>query len=113
LNFDAFDLVDERLGHRLLGLVVLRELIEDRPREHPHLVDLRRVLDEVARRHGREARVVDLRQEAVQRVAELVKQRLGVVEGDEHRLAGRALDEVVVVRRKRRHRLAGEGLAPW
>ena len=44
------------------------------------------------------------------RVAELVEQGLGVVERDQHRLAGGALDEVVVVRRDRRDRLAGERL---
>jgi hypothetical protein len=46
----------------------------------------------------------------VQRVAELVEQGLGVVERDQHRRAGGAADEVVVVRRDRGQCGAGEGL---
>ena len=64
-----------------------REAIEHLARQHPVLVDLRRELDEVARRR-RQPRIRDVLQQAMQRVAELVEQRLRIVERDQHRLAG-------------------------
>ena len=77
----ALDLLDQRLRDRLAGLVVQREAIEDLGRRQPVLEQLRRKLDVVASdARARDRRVVHVRAQAVQRVAELVEQRLGVVQ---------------------------------
>ena len=47
----ALDLVDERLRHRLAGLVVPGKAIEELAVEQPSLVELRRQLHVVERRH--------------------------------------------------------------
>jgi hypothetical protein len=61
----------------------------------PMLVELGRELHEVARDRGAgDHRVGDVRQEAVQRVPELVEERPRIVEGEERRAAIRALGEV-------------------
>ena len=91
----ADDLVDERLRHRLFRLVVAREAVEHLARQQPVLVQLRRELDEVARR-ARQARVAHVLQQAVQRVAELVEQRLGIVQRDQHGLAGAPFTKLVL-----------------
>ena len=98
----AYDLVDERLRHRLLRLVVPREAVEHLARQQPVLVHLRR--DTRRSRAASPARpgYAHVLQQAVQRVAELVEQRLRIVQRDQHGLARRALHEVVVVRRDRR-----------
>ncbi len=100
LNFSAFSmLVDQRLRHRLAGLVMAREAIQHLTRQQPALVELRRQLHEIPRGSG-QAAVSDVLQQAVHRVAELVEQRPGIVQRDQDRLARRALHEVVVVRRR-------------
>ena len=43
------DLVDQRLRHRLVGLIMPREAIQHGPRQHPVLHHLRRVLDVIPR----------------------------------------------------------------
>ena len=89
------DLVDQRLRHRLAGLVVLGVVGEHLRVERPVLVELRRELDEVARRVGAgERRILHVREHAVQRVAELVEHRGHVVEAEQRRLAGGRLGEV-------------------
>src|SRR3546814_3680808 len=62
-------------------------------------MEFRRVLfrSEVPRRAA-ETRIVNVREEIVDGVTEFVKQGLGIVEADQHRLARRWLHEVVVVR---------------
>ncbi len=64
----------------------------------PVLVELRGQFDEIARhRRAGEQRISDVRQHAVQRMAELVEQRAGVVEGEQRRLAGGRLSEIADV----------------
>ena len=79
------------------GLVVAGEAVERLGRQHPILVHLARIFDEVARRR-RQARIVHVDQEIMDGVAEFVEQGLGVVEADQHRLARPGLGEIVVVR---------------
>ena len=89
------DLVDQRLRHRLAGLVVLGVVGEHLRIGRPVLVELRRELDEVARRVGaRQRRVLLVGEHAVQRVAELVEHGDHVVERQQRRLAGGRLGEV-------------------
>ena len=80
-----------------------REALQHLGGREPVLVDLRGELDEVARGAGAGlGRVVDVRQQAVQRVPELVEHGLCVVPGDEQRRARLPLHEVGVVRHDRR-----------
>ncbi len=67
--------LDQRLGHRLAGAIVAGETAQRLGPLQPMLEQLRRQLDEVARdvRAG-EQRIGDVRQHAVQGVAELVEQ---------------------------------------
>jgi hypothetical protein len=91
-------LVQQFLRHRRAGLVVLGVVGQHFRPGHPHLVDLRRELDEVARHAGaREARVLHVREHAVQRVAELVEHGAHFVVGQQGRLAGGRLRDVQVV----------------
>ena len=94
-------LFDERVGQRLVGLVVSRKPVEQLSREHPLLVDLRRQLDEVSRRVAKRG-IRHVLQQGMQRVPELVKQRPDVVHGHEDRRPWAAPEKVVVVRRERR-----------
>src|SRR5438132_3196161 len=71
------------------------------------LVELRRELDEVARRAA-EARIFDRREHRVQRVSEFVKHRRDVAEAEERRLTGGRLCEVLDVVH---NRLAAEEFA--
>ena len=82
-------------GRRLAGLVVAGEALQHlRPRQ-PVLVELGGQLDEILLHAGaRHARIGDVREQAVQAVAELVEQRARVVEAQQRRLARRALGEV-------------------
>src|SRR5690606_36739769 len=99
----ALDPVDQLLRDRLARLVMDREALEHLGRREPVLEELRWELDVVARDgRARERRVLDGRREPVQRVAELVEERLRIVPRDQDRLARRALHEVRVVRDDRR-----------
>src|SRR5438552_10969079 len=51
----SLDLVEQRLRHRLTGLVMFREVLQHFRPGRPHLVYLRRVLNEIAR-HTRSAK---------------------------------------------------------
>ena len=83
--------VEQRFRHRLAGRGVARIFLQNLRHLQPVLVELRGQLDEIARHRGAgEQRIGDVRQQAVQRVAEFVEQRAGVVEGQQRRLAGRA-----------------------
>ena len=78
----------------------------------PVLEDLRRQLDEVAQHAGaRQALVGDVREQAVQAVAELVEERARVVEAEQRRRARCGLREVVVVDDDRQHRVASRAVA--
>ena len=99
--------VDELLRHPLARLVVHRVAREDLGPQQPQLVHLARQLDEVAVDAGAGLRrVPHPREEAVQGVPELVEQRLGLVERQQRRLAGRGLGDVEVVHDHRE--VAGE-----
>ena len=82
LKVRLLDPLDQGLRHRLAGLVVAGEPVEGLRRQHPILVHLARIFDEVARRAA-EARIVHVRQEIVDGVAEFVEQGLGIVEADQ------------------------------
>ena len=94
----------EHVGRdRLVRLEVACVVLHDLGPQHPHLVHLAGELDEVAEHVGaRELRVRDMGEQTVQRVAELVEERLGLVEGQQRRLPGRRLRHVQVVHHDRR-----------
>ena len=95
-------LVQQRARHRLAGLVVLRVVRQHARPVRPHLVDLRRVLDEVARHLGAgHARVLHVGEHAVQRMPELVEQRRHLVPGQQRGLAVGRLRDVEVIRHHR------------
>ena len=95
----GLDLVDQFGRHGRARLIVLQIAVQDRAAQHPVLVHLRRIFHEVARRIAIR-RIGHHRRQIVQGVAELVEQRLGVVQRDQHGLARLRLGEVVVVRRQ-------------
>ena len=81
-------LLHQRLGDRLAGLVVARELAQHLRLLEPVLVELRRQLDPVGQHAGAgHRRIGDVGQQAVQAVAHLVEQRAGVLERQQRRLA--------------------------
>ena len=87
--------IEQRLGDRLAGLVMHGEPRQDRRLTEPVLVDLRRQLHEIGRHGGAgDAREGHIRQQAVQRVPELVEQRLCIVVRQQRRLARSGLVEV-------------------
>ena len=89
-------LVGEVVRHRLAGLAVHRVARQHAGLERPVLVELRRQLDEVARDvRARQAGVRRVGEDAVQRVAELVEQRLAPRRSvRQRRLAGGGLHDV-------------------
>jgi hypothetical protein len=88
-------LVEQGLRHRLAGLEMHGIALQDSGHRQPVLIKLRRQLDEIARNTGAgNGRVGNIRQHAVQRVAEFVEQRARVVERQQRRLAFRRLGEV-------------------
>src|SRR3954452_11233615 len=78
---------------------MLRVVLEYFRPSRPHLVDLRRIFDEIAR-HTRstEARIFYVREHAVQRVPELVKRGPDLVECEQRRLAGWRFRNIKMVR---------------
>ena len=85
-------------GHGLAGLHVARELVQHLGGGEPVFQQLRGELHVVAGHGGAgERRIVHVRRKPVQRMAEFVEQRLGIVPAHQQRLAGRALHEVRVV----------------
>ena len=99
-------LLQQVLRHRLAGAEVARELAQDFRLLEPVLVELRGQLDPVGQDAGAgHRRIGDVRQKAVQRVAELVEQRAGVVERQQRRVA---LVEVHHVEHQRAHVVAAE-----
>ena len=91
----ADELVEQRLGHRLAGLVMDREAAKHLRLLEPVLVELRGKLDEVARdASSGQDRIGHVRQHPVQRVAEFVEQGARIVEAQEARLALAALGEI-------------------
>src|SRR5882724_6302766 len=81
---------------------MFRVIAEDfRPRG-PHLVYLRRILDEITR-HARSAepRILYVREHAVQRVPEFVKRGPHIILSEERRFAWRRLRNVEVIRDNR------------
>ena len=87
-------LVHQRLRHRLARLVVLRIIGQHARIRRPHFVVLRRVLDEVAR-HARagEARILHVREQAVQRMAEFMECGRHFIERQQRRLTLSAASE--------------------
>ena len=92
------DFIEQRLRDRFAGLVMLCKILQHFRPSRPHLVDLRRVLDKIAR-HSRpaESRIFHVRKHAVQRVAELMKGSADFVVGEQGRLAGRRLRDVEMI----------------
>ncbi len=84
--------LEHRVRHRLAGLDVHGEALQDGRLLQPVLVKLRRKFDEIRRDTGAPDRAVgDVGKERVQRVAELVKERVRVIKAQERRRAGRRL----------------------
>src|SRR4029453_11710936 len=81
---------------------MFRVIAEDfRPRG-PHLVYLRRILDEITRyTRSAEPRILYVRKHAVQRVPELVKRGPHFILSEERRFAWRRLRNVEVIRDNR------------
>ena len=76
------------LGHRFAGLVVPREAPQHIGLLKPMLIELRRQLDEIGGDVGAgNGRISHRGEQAMQRVAEFVKQRAGFVEAEQRRLA--------------------------
>ena len=74
-------LLHQRLGDRLAGLVVAGELAQHLRLLEPVLVELRRQFDPVGQHAGAgHGRIGDVGEQAVQPVAHLVEQRAGVLE---------------------------------
>ena len=89
------ELVDDRVGHRLAGLIVEREASQHFWLQDPMLEDLGGKLDEVAGDMGAgDTRIDDVRQHAVQAMAEFMKERTRVVDAQKTCLAIAALGEV-------------------
>ena len=83
------------LRHRLAGAVMHGKAPQHLRLLQPMLVELRGQFDEVGIDTGaRDQRIGHVRQQPVQRMAELVEQRARVVEAQQRRLALRALGEV-------------------
>ena len=86
------DALEHLLRHGRAGLGVAREGAENFRLQQPMLIELRRQLDEIARDAGAgDERIGDVRQHAVQRMAELVEQSARVVEAEQRRRAIGAL----------------------
>ena len=82
-----------RQGFARLGME--RETAQHAGLQQPMLIKLRGKLDEIARDiRARDARISDVGQHAMQRMAELVEQCVRVVEADQLRRAGRAFREI-------------------
>ena len=81
---------------------MLRVMLEHFRPGRPHLVHLRRILDEIAR-HARpaEARVFHIRKHSVKGMTELVEHRAHFVEGEQRRLAGFRFRNVEMIRHHR------------
>lgn len=102
------DLVDQRLRHRLARLVMLGVVGEHLRIKRPVLVELRGELDEVTRGAGAgNARILHVREHAMQGVAELVEHGGHVIEAEQR---GLALGRLGVVADIEHHRL-GAGQA--
>ncbi len=87
------------IRHRLARLGVTQIVLDDRLGQHPTLQQLGLELGIVA--HAAvQGRVGDIRGQGVQRVTHFVEEGRRVIKADQHRLAGRALDEVGVVGRQ-------------
>ena len=83
------------LRHRLAGPIMAGKAPQHLRLLQPVLVELRRQFDEIGGDAGAgNHRIGDVRQQAVQPVAEFVEQRAGVVEAEQRRLAVGALGEV-------------------
>ena len=96
--FGGQHLVQQFLRDRFAGFMVLGVVGQDRRPGRPHLVDLRRVFDEVARHRGAgELRVLHVREQAVQGMAELMEHGGDFVEAHQGRLAVGRLGDVLVV----------------
>ena len=86
------------LRHRLAGLVMQGEAPQHFRLLEPVLVELRRQLDEIGGDAGAgDHRIGDVGEQAVQRVAEFVEQRAGVVEAQQRRLAVGALVKFITL----------------
>ncbi len=85
--------------HRLASLVMQGKPAQDLGRRQPVFIELRRELDEVGRRIGAGLRrVIAVRAERMDGVAELVEQGRRVVPRNQQGLTGFGLEEVAVVR---------------
>ena len=89
----------EKLGrHGRTRFMVLRVVLQDLRPGRPHLIDLRRILHEIAR-HARatEAGILHVRKHAVQGVAKLVKCRPDFIVGQQGRLARGRLGNIEMI----------------
>ena len=102
--FRREDFVEQLLRHRRARLVMLRVMLQHFRPDHPHLIHLGRILDEIAR-HARpaEARVFHVGKHPVKRMAELVEHRAHFVVGEQGRLAGLWFRNVEMIRHHRLH----------
>ena len=87
--------LDELLRHGFAGPIMAREAPQHVGLLHPVLVKLRRQLDEIGGDVGAgDFRIGDGGQQSVQRMAELVEHRAGVVKAQQRRLAVSRLREI-------------------
>ena len=87
--------LQQLLRHRLAGAVMPGMGAQDLRLFEPMLIELRGQFHEIAgHRRAREERIGDVREKAVERMAELVEQGARVVEGEQRCLTFRRLGEV-------------------
>ena len=97
--FRRNDLVEQGLRDRLAGLIMLGVILQHLRPIPPHLVDLRRILHEVARdTSAAEARILYVRKHSMQRVTEFVKRSPCFIGRQQSRLTFRRLGDVEMIR---------------
>ena len=100
--------LQQLLRHRRAGLIMPRETPQNVRLFEPMLVELRRQFDEVGGDVGAgNPRIGNRREEAVQRMTELVEQSARVVEAEQRRLAVGGLGEIADIDDERAD-IAGE-----
>src|SRR6266576_5343345 len=96
--FRGNDLIEERLRNWFAGLVMFRVILQHFRPGRPHLVNLRRVLHEVAR-HARSAepRIFYVRKHSMERVTELMKRSAHLIMGQQGWFTWRRFRDVQMI----------------
>ena len=102
-------LIQQRLRDGFAGLVMLGVIFQHLRPNRPHLVNLRWILDEIARNtRSAEARIFHIGKHSVQRVPEFMKRGPHFVVGQQGRLARGRLRNIQMIRH---HRFGAEEVA--